>query len=134
MPTLLCIDDIPQGLALRKLMLGEKGYDVLTACDGPTGIEMARQNPIDVVVLDYKMPGMTGDEVAEIIKRERPEVPIILLTGVECGLPETLLRMIDAYVGKGEGSAALFSAIQRALKHRERKPITRTAPNRSRWA
>jgi CheY-like chemotaxis protein len=80
MPTLLCIDDIPQGLALRKLMLGEKGYDVLTACDGPTGIEMARQNPIDVVVLDYKMPGMTGDEVAEIIKRERPEVPIILLS------------------------------------------------------
>ena len=115
-------------------MLEDKGYTVLTACDGPSGIDMARRNPIDAVVLDFKMPGMTGDEVAEILKRDRPEVPIILLTGVEWGLPETLLRMIDSYVGKGEGSAALFTAIERALKHRRRKPITRAAPDRSRSA
>ncbi len=62
MPTILCIDDIPQDLALRKLMLEDKGYTVLTACDGPSGIELARLNLIDAVILDYRMPGIAGHE------------------------------------------------------------------------
>lgn len=129
MPTLLCIDDVPQGLALRKLVLEEKGYEVLTASDGPTGITIARQDPIDAVILDYKMPGMMGDEVAEILKRERPNVPIVLLTGVDSGLPDMLLRMIDAYVGKGQDAAVLLNAIEQVLRHNKAKPMRRVVPH-----
>src|SRR5690348_5627268 len=128
MSKLLCIDDIPEGLALRSLMLEAKGYEVLTACDGPTGIAMARENAVDAVVLDYKMPGMMGDEVAATLKREHPDLPIVLLKGVEVGLPEVLLRMIDAYIGKGQPSTVLLTAIQQVVEQKKAKPCSRTAP------
>jgi CheY-like chemotaxis protein len=89
-PTLLCIDDIPQGLAFRKLILQEKGCEVLTASDGPTGIELARQKAIGAIILDYRMPGMAGDEVAEILKRERPEFP---KSGANSAVQELLSRL-----------------------------------------
>ena len=81
MPTILCIDDIPQVLLSRKALLETRGYEVLTADDGPCGIEVARRYPINAVLLDYDLPGMMGDEVAVILKREHPKLPIVILTG-----------------------------------------------------
>jgi CheY-like chemotaxis protein len=60
MPTILCIDDQPVGLAIRKALLESKGYKAVTAENGPDGIAFARKHQIDAVVLDYRMPGMYG--------------------------------------------------------------------------
>ncbi len=116
MPTILCIDDVLQGLFLRQSVLESHGYQVLTATDGLSGIEMARNHPIDAVLLDYDMPGMKGDEVAGVLKDTYPSLPVIILTGFRSGIPETLLRMCDGCVQKGEGQSALLGAIERALK------------------
>jgi CheY-like chemotaxis protein len=124
MPAILYIDDVPQALVLRKCLLEEKGYQVLTATDGLEGIETAREQPIDAVLLDYDLPGMRGDEVAVLLKREHPTLPIIVLTGHAWDIPEMLLRISDWVVEKGEGAAVLLTAIEGVLK---RPPKAATA-------
>jgi CheY-like chemotaxis protein len=78
-PTILCIDDNRAGLAIRKLLLEHQGYSVLTAEDGVSGLSLLERNPVDAVVLDYRMPGMDGDAVAQIIRKEHPGLPIVIL-------------------------------------------------------
>ena len=56
------------------------------------------------MVLDYNMPGMKGDQVAQIIRQEHPGIPIVLFPW---GVPELLLRTVDAYVQKAEGPVGL---------------------------
>lgn len=126
MPTILCIDDIPQVLLSRKALLETRGYEVLTADDGPCGIEVARRYPIDAVLLDYDLPGMMGDEVAVILKREHPKVPIVILTGYAWGIPEMLLRMSDGCVHKGEDPTVLLDVMEQVLKFRA-KPMKSAA-------
>src|SRR5437868_8751815 len=86
-PVVLCIDDDAKGLEIRKLFLEKQGYKVLTASDGTKGLEIARQKNCDAVVLDFEMPTMDGERVALILKREIPELPIILLTGCSGSVP-----------------------------------------------
>lgn len=111
--TVLCIDDDELGLQVRKAVLQSVGFTVLTANDGPTGINAAETHAIDVVVLDYKMPGMDGEEVATVLKREHPNLPIILFTGSYLSeLPRKLLRLADAYLQKGDCRTSLLSLLR----------------------
>ena len=66
------------------------------------------------------MPGMYGDAVAEILKSEHPDLPIILLSGVP-DLPPSVLALFDAYIAKGDGAGALLSALEQLTTQR-RKP------------
>ena len=120
MPIILCIDDRENALTIRKLLLESKGYTVLTASDGPTGIKLAREHTLDAVVLDYRMPGMNGVQVAEVLKFEQPTLPIVLLSGVP-NLPQPIISVVDAYVRKGEAVDDLLSAIEQAMNSTSRK-------------
>src|SRR6266568_2118788 len=66
---LLCIDDEVNGLAVRKMVLENEGYRVLTAESGKAGLEIFVLQRVDLVILDYAMPGMNGDQVAIELKR-----------------------------------------------------------------
>jgi DNA-binding NarL/FixJ family response regulator len=79
---------------------------------------VARNHPVDAVLLDYDMPGMMGDEVAGLLKREYPSLPVIILTGFRSSIPETLQRISDGCVQKGEGHAALLRAVEGVLRRR----------------
>jgi CheY-like chemotaxis protein len=109
-PVVLCIDDDSASLALRKLLLEMKGYAVVTVTTGARGIALARDIHCDVVVLDLEMPVTNGEQVAQILKEEHPELPIILLTGLTGDISKTLLARIDARVTKGSGDLALSIA------------------------
>jgi CheY-like chemotaxis protein len=61
---ILCIDDEPVGLRVRKMLLESQGYKVLTATSGREGLQLFATHPVDAVVLDYTMPEMNGDQVA----------------------------------------------------------------------
>lgn len=104
MPLVLCIDDDRSSLAMRKLVLEAHGYDVLTATGGHMGIKLARNTDCDAVVLDFQMPVMNGEQVARVLRKDRPSLPIILLTGSTAEIPPTLLALVDAYVPKGSGN------------------------------
>src|SRR6185503_2108633 len=95
--TLLCIDDEPSICALHKLLFEVNGYRVLVATSGPEGLKLLEKEIVDLVVLDYRMPGMTGDKVAESIRRERPEIPI-LMESAYTDLPKEVLKNVDAYL------------------------------------
>jgi CheY-like chemotaxis protein len=105
---ILCVDDEVVGLRVRKILLERAGYQVLTAEDGRSGMEIFACQPVDAVVLDYAMPGMHGGEVAKKMRQTKPEVPILLLSAY-VGLPEEVSGLVDIYMTKGEGAPALLS-------------------------
>jgi CheY-like chemotaxis protein len=115
-PKVLCIDDQPGYLSIRKQLLESKGYSVLTATDGAAGIDIVRQGSVDAVVLDYHMPGMDGEAVAKVLKSERPDLPIVLLSGFPSEMPERLLSLVDAHVRKGEDIRVFLTALERVIK------------------
>jgi len=110
----LCVDDEVVGLRVRKILLERAGYQVLTAADGYSGLELFATHPVDAVVLDYSMPGMHGGEVAKRMRETKPEVPILLLSAY-VGLPLEVSSLVDVYMTKGEGAPALLEKLDSLL-------------------
>ena len=113
----LCVDDEVVGLRVRKILLERAGYQVLTAADGYSGLELFATQPVDAVVLDYAMPGMHGGEVARKMRQTKPEVPILLLSAY-VGLPDEVSSLVDVYMTKGEGAPALLEKLGNLLSLR----------------
>ncbi len=119
MPTILCIDDDPKILELQKGVLETSGYAVLTAADGPTGIALASAHHVDLLVLDFKMPGMDGGQVAEALMKQQPELPIVICTGFFDAVPEWLRWFAAAFLQKGDGPNVLLSTIEELLVNKK---------------
>lgn len=113
-PLILCIDDEALGLEIRKAVLEREGYRVLTALDGSSGLSLFSDEPVQGVILDYFMPGMDGGQVAVAMRRQRPEVPILLLSAY-VNLPPEVVTMVDFTVLKGEGPSELLAKVRRML-------------------
>lgn len=75
----LVIDDDPLIISTVSDRLEREGYAVVEAADGQTGVERFRQG-VDVVLLDYSLPDMSGQEVLRRMRMEDPEVPVIMMT------------------------------------------------------
>jgi CheY-like chemotaxis protein len=108
--TVLCIDDNQAVLECEKEFLETFGYTVLTAPSGSKGLELASIHSIDVVIVDYSMPGMNGQEVAIEMRQVRPQAPIIMLSG-EVDVPEHALKWVDAFIAKDRFTSQLLPAI-----------------------
>ena len=116
MTTILCIDDDRETLVVRERVLRSSGYDVLTASSGAAGLQaLSSGAAIDLVVLDYMMPEMNGDEVAQKLKTRYPLIPIVAVSAVR--LPPGMIETVDAYVQKGQDVEVLLSTIARVLKN-----------------
>lgn len=113
---ILCIDDNQAGLAVRQLLLESKGFVVRTATNGWSGLEIARNETVHAVVLDYKMPEMDGEEVAKHLRALHPHIPILLLSGFPGLVPESMLAIVDGFVEKGQPAALLIEEIERLTK------------------
>jgi CheY-like chemotaxis protein len=113
-PVILCIDDESLGLQIRKAVLEREGYRVLTALDGSSGLNLFTDEPVDGVILDYFMPGMDGGQVAVAMRRQRPEVPILLLSAY-INLPQEVVSTVDFTLLKGEGPSELLLKVRRML-------------------
>jgi CheY-like chemotaxis protein len=107
--TILCVDDDEAVLRYEKALLERSGYTVLTASSAQQGLRLATMCKCDAVLLDYEMPGMNGHQVASEIKRVRPELMVILLSGSD--VPTHALASVDAFVPKLEASRQLLPLI-----------------------
>ncbi len=96
-------------LGYERVLLERSGYAVLTTASAKQALKFATMCQCDVVLLDYEMPEMNGHELASEIKRVKPELAIILVSGSEA--PTHVLGLIDAYVPKLEASRQLLPAI-----------------------
>jgi CheY-like chemotaxis protein len=111
----LCVDDEVVGLQVRKMILERSGYTVLTAPDGPAGLQIFADHPIEAVVLDYAMPGMDGGKVAARMRAEKPHVPILLLSAY-MALPPEIIEVVDVYMTKGEGAPMLLEKLEKMFQ------------------
>lgn len=111
---LLCIDDDFSGLKIRRLFLESQGYEVLIANRVSEGLRLFENEDIDAVVLDYYMPEMNGDHVAEMMKRHRPDVPIVMLSAFVT-VPQNVTANTDAFVVKGDAPKKLLNTIDQLL-------------------
>jgi len=114
--TVLCIDDNRNVLELHKSLLESNGYRVLIALDGPTGIALTRKHSIDAMVLDFNMPGMDGNEVAAVMTKQQPKLPIVICSGYIDEIPESLRWFADALLQKADAPGALLSVVERLVK------------------
>jgi PAS domain S-box-containing protein len=78
--TILLVDDDPDVRSVTSMMLSSLGYSVVEAENGDEALKKI-DSAIDLVLTDFAMPNMTGAELAEIVKREHPELPIMFITG-----------------------------------------------------
>jgi len=92
------------------MILESQGYRVFTAENGPDALALFASEAIDLVILDYSMPGMHGGVVAEKMKKLRPAVPILMLSAY-VDLPGETLALVDLSITKGEPIQVLFGAV-----------------------
>jgi DNA-binding NtrC family response regulator len=115
--TLIYVDDDPARREVVGARLRLLGYQVLTAPDGEKALNTFSESHIDLVVLDYYMPGMNGDLVAMAMKRMKPEVPIIIFSGTFT-LCEMVLAFVDGFVSTSDEPEALLNKIGEVLRPR----------------
>lgn len=80
--TILCVDDEAIALIARKMVLEHEGYRVLAAHDAGSALDLFSHHEIDLVVTDHLLSGITGTQIAAEMKRLKPRVPIVILSGV----------------------------------------------------
>ncbi len=102
METVLIIEDDSTMLRGLKDNFEFKGYNVLTACDGRVGLDAALDNKPDLIILDIMLPKINGYEICRLVRREKLDMPIIMLTakGEESDIVLGLNLGADDYVTK----------------------------------
>jgi CheY-like chemotaxis protein len=112
--SILCIDDHEPSLAGWCLYLQNAGYSVETACNGQRGLELFATQAVDLVLLDYAMPVIDGEQVASIMRRIKPDVRIVMLSGV-ANIPEGVSCHVNVSIQKKERPIVVLQAIERLL-------------------
>src|ERR1700684_2980486 len=82
--TILIVDDDLTAITLMRAALQRAGFTVRTAVDGTDGLRQFRENPVDMVMLDVDMPGLSGYDVWAALRLEAgPLLPIVMVTGFD---------------------------------------------------
>ncbi|RKY98301.1 MAG: response regulator [Ignavibacteriae bacterium] len=120
MKTILVIDDLPENVFMLQDRLEHEGYEVITAYDGKSGIEKARGELPDLILLDVMMPDITGIEVCKILVAddETSGIPIILVTAKSDAedTKEGLEAGAFDYIKKPINRIELIARVKSALK------------------
>jgi DNA-binding NtrC family response regulator len=117
--TILCVDDNQVAVSGWSLYLQQQGYSVVSAFAAEEGLHLFATQPVSAVLLDYSMPELDGTAVSALMKRMKPEVPIILFTGVS-ELPTDVLATVDGFMVKGKPPREMLQIIDRLLKVEEK--------------
>ncbi len=117
--SILVIDDSPEILESTRRLLESEGHTVYTAPDGETGLTLLRSQSVQLILCDYFMPAMTGEEVVRRVRETDGVVQIILVTGYSGEKPaRVMMRELDiqGYHDKSEGGERLLLWVDTALK------------------
>ena len=115
---LLLVEDEPSVVSVVSRGLTEEGFIVSIAPDGLIGKQMATENEFDLIILDIMLPGINGLELCKIIKAQKPNTPVIMLTAL--GTTENIVNGLDNgaddYLIKPFKFAELFARIRMLLR------------------
>ena len=115
---LLILDDEPGILSALRRSLRREPYEVSTAESVPEALRVLEADPIDLILSDQKMPGITGLQFLEQARARRPEAVRMLITGWTELIPEDAIRAlgIRAVITKPWQDAALKETLRMACK------------------
>lgn len=117
---ILVIEDDPSILRGLQLNLGMEGYTVRSASDGETGLQLARTEKPDLVVVDVMLPRLGGLEVVRELRKDDPDLPVLILSakGQESDKVAGLQLGADDYMVKPFGLKELLARIEALLRRR----------------
>ncbi|MBI9045683.1 MAG: response regulator [Anaerolineaceae bacterium] len=119
-PSILIIDDEMDTTTLLSLMLRKTGYQVHTAYNGAKGLEIIKNNPVDLILLDLMMPDMDGWETLKAL-RKVSYAPVIILSarGTKKNVVSGFRNLVDDYITKpfymDEVNARIEAVLRRTL-------------------
>ncbi|MGD0732036.1 MAG: response regulator [Terracidiphilus sp.] len=117
---ILCVDDNELELSVLKFMLATNGYKVISASNGQEALGIFAQNQVDLVLADFVMPTMNGNQLVERLKRIAPHIPMVLL-----GDPQKMgseMHAADALLAKRNCSPQELLERIRTMSARKRGP------------
>ena len=116
---ILVVDDEPHIRRVLSAILGQCGYGVSLACDGAEGLDVLRDTPVDLVILDLMMPGANGLEILSVIRADpaRAQTPVIILTakGQDTDRDAALSGGADDFLTKPFSPKKLIARIEEIL-------------------
>src|SRR5580700_9470193 len=117
--TLLIVDD-EEGPRMSLRVIFKDNFDLLMAEDGPTAIELAQKNLIDVAILDIRMAGMSGIEVLERLRFVQPDIEAVMITAFETTdtMRQALRLRAADYINKPFDIATIRNAVGGAMQRR----------------
>jgi DNA-binding response OmpR family regulator len=126
-PRILIVEDVPEIVLGLKIRLKKAGYEVLTASDGSQGLEMAREEKPDLILLDLMLPKVHGYKVCRLLKfdKQYEHIPIVMLTARAMNYERELGLEVgaDAYLTKPYDHRELLQVIDDLLTGR--RPVRR---------
>lgn len=128
-PRVLIIDNEAKFLDGCKELLSSHGFAVTTCADSAQAVPLLTADRFDVVLLDIRMPGMEGTDVLPLIKRLRPDMPVILVSAYCDEANAGYYRELGAFeaVVKPFSAEVLLETIGRAIHQEERIPLVLTS-------
>jgi DNA-binding response OmpR family regulator len=117
---ILVVDDEPVARQSMTDILKLEGYNVASAPNGQAAVEYVRTHPVDLMVVDLRMPGMDGLEVIQVVNQVSPETEIVLLTAfgsTETAIQALRLRIHD-YLLKPASPAQVIASVKKGLARR----------------
>jgi len=118
-PTVLVVEDqLGPRESLRAIL--QPDYRVLIAIEGTEALHMVGHEPVDVVLLDLRLPGLSGIEVMEKIKTIKPSIEVIVVTSYASVEAELAVQCLHAfeYIPKPFNVSYLRETVKRAVAHR----------------
>jgi len=108
-PIILVIDDEPGIRDILSAILTRQGVEVHTAQSGEEGLQKVQSHSYDIIVTDLKMPGLSGDEVLEQVKRIKGNLPVVAMSGTPWLMGDS---DFDGLLTKPFGKKALLDMIK----------------------
>lgn len=117
--SVLVIDDEPAHRLMVRVVLEDAGFTILEADNGSSGLALARAKPVDVILLDMRMPGMNGMDVLRHLRQEQPTIPVIMLTafGNVGGAVEAMKTGAFDYLTKPADNDELLAVVRKGAEH-----------------
>ncbi|WP_158825459.1 response regulator transcription factor [Mucilaginibacter lacusdianchii] len=116
----LIVEDEPNVVSVLKRGLTEYGFESSTATNGLTGLQMATEQPFDIIILDVMLPHMDGIQVCKRIREQNPNIPILMLTALNS--TENVVMGLDSgaddYLVKPFKIAELAARLRTLLRRR----------------
>lgn len=118
--SILVVDDEPVERQTLTDILRLEGYRVASVANGEAAVDFVRQNTVDLMVLDLRMPGMSGLDVIKVVSRMAPDIEIVLLTAhgsLESAIDALRSRVHD-YLLKPASPTQILESVARGLARR----------------